>query len=47
MCIQLDLEVMCKKPRKKIRPFNFHSLWSKEVFSKKHLKKERTLMFEC
>jgi hypothetical protein len=39
MCAQLDLEVMCKRPKKKIRPYNFHEFWSKEVHTKEHPKK--------
>jgi hypothetical protein len=40
--------VRCKRPKKKRRPSNFHSFWSKEVHSKKHQKKKKkTLMFEC
>jgi hypothetical protein len=39
MCIQLDLEVRCKTPKKKRIPSNFHEFWSKEVHSKEHPKK--------
>jgi hypothetical protein len=45
MYAQLDLEVMCKRPKKKKRPSKFHSFWNKEIHTKKHPKK-KTLMFE-
>jgi hypothetical protein len=44
MCTQLDLEIMCKGPRKKI-PFDCHEFWSEEVYTKKYPKKKKTMMF--
>jgi hypothetical protein len=42
MCVQFDLEVMCKRPPKKRRPSNFHQFWSEEeVYGKKHPKKKK------
>jgi hypothetical protein len=41
MYAQLDLEVRCKRPKKKRRPSNFHSFWSKEVHTKKHPKRRK------
>jgi hypothetical protein len=32
--------VMCKRPKKMKKPSNFYELWSKEVHTKKHLKKK-------
>jgi hypothetical protein len=40
MYAQLDLEVRCKRPKKKKKPSNFHYIWSEEVHSKNHPKKE-------
>jgi hypothetical protein len=40
MYAQLDLEVRCKRPKKKRRPSNFHEFWNKEVHTKKHPKKK-------
>jgi hypothetical protein len=45
MYAQLDLEVMCKRPKNKGTPSNFHGLWSEEVHHKENLPK-KTLMFE-
>jgi hypothetical protein len=36
ICAQLDLKVVCKRPKKKRRPSNFYEFWSKQVHSKKH-----------
>jgi hypothetical protein len=47
MYAQLDLEVRCKRPKKKRRLSNSHSFWSKEVHTKKHSKNKNTLLFEC
>jgi hypothetical protein len=40
MYAQLDLEVRCKRPKKKKIPSNFLKFWSKEVHTKKHPKKK-------
>ena len=45
MYTQLDLEVMHKKPKKKMSS-HFYEFWSEEVHSKNYPKK-KTLMFEC
>jgi hypothetical protein len=31
MCVQLDLEMMCKRPKKEGRLPNFHEFWNEEV----------------
>jgi hypothetical protein len=46
MYAQLDLEVRWKRPKKERRSSNFHSFWSKEVHTRKHLQK-KALTFEC
>jgi hypothetical protein len=38
MCIQLDLEVICKRPPKKRMPFNFHEFWSEKLHYEKNKK---------
>jgi hypothetical protein len=35
MCVQLDLEVICKKPKKERRPSSFYKFWIEEVHSTK------------
>jgi hypothetical protein len=46
MCVQLDLEVFFKRPKKEGRPPNLHEFWSEEVCFNKDLPKKKTLMFE-
>jgi cephalosporin-C deacetylase-like acetyl esterase len=41
MYIQLNLEVMGKRPPEKKIPPNFHEFWSKEVHNKKHPAKRK------
>jgi hypothetical protein len=42
MCVQLDLEVICKKPKKEGRLSNFE-----EFHPQKRPSKKKALMFEC
>ena len=47
MCVQFDLEVMCKIPKNEKRPSNFHIFLSKVVpYRRKGPPKKRTLMFK-
>jgi hypothetical protein len=43
MCIQLYLEVICKRPKKEGRSPNFYGFWSKEVHWKKGPQKKKIL----
>jgi predicted transcriptional regulator YdeE len=36
-----------QNPKNKEIPSNYYEFWSKELHSKKHQKKKKTLMFEC
>jgi hypothetical protein len=40
MCVQLDFEVICKRPKKEGRLPNLHEFWNDEVHYKKNSKKE-------
>jgi hypothetical protein len=46
MCTQLDLEVMCKRPKKRKDHLIFINFGVKMFIVKKH-PKNKTLMFEC
>jgi hypothetical protein len=41
MYIQLDLEVVCKRPKKERRPAYFHEFWSEEVYCIKYPQKRK------
>jgi hypothetical protein len=41
MCAQIDLEVMCKRPKKNGIPFNFHEFGVKKIHSKKYPPKKK------
>jgi hypothetical protein len=43
MSAQLDLEVICKRLKKKGRPFNFHEFWTKEIHYKEGPSPKRKL----
>jgi hypothetical protein len=38
--------VKCKKSKKKKKTYDLCYFWSKEIYNRKHPKKEKSLMFE-